>query len=144
MSGYIFTLHGGCISWKATLQKVVSVSTIESEFIGATEGVKEALWLKGMISELQGKSRDVTVYEDNQSAIYLIKNPSFHERTKHIDVKLHFIRDVVAQGKVLVKKIDTEENPADALTKVLPCAKFGYFMELVQVIDPGGQSGYNP
>lgn len=76
-----------------------------------------------MLSEIQGKTQDVTVYEDNQSTIHLIKNPTFHERTKHMEIikMLFFIRDVVA--------------------KVLPSPKFKYCMELVQVIDPGGQSG---
>lgn len=83
----------------------------------------------------------ITVYSDNQSALQLVKNHAFHERTKHIDVKLYFIRDVVSSGRIEVEKIDTDDNPADAFTKVLSVAKFDGFMRLVQVVrlDPGGK-----
>lgn len=142
-TGYVFTLFKGCISWKASLHKVVAVSTTESEYMAAAEATKKAIWLKGLISEIKGKTEDVTVYGDNQSAIHLIKNPMFHERTKHIDIIYHFIRDVVAKGQMIVKKIDTDDNPADVLTKVLPGPKFKYCLDLIQVFDPGDQSKIN-
>jgi hypothetical protein len=63
---------------------------------------------------------------DNQSAVHLIKYRMHHERTKHIDICYHFVRDVVSEGKVVVKKIGTEKNPADMLTKPLPIAKFKF------------------
>ena len=63
------------------------------------------------------------------------KNQVFHERTKHIDIKLHFIRDVIAEGSVVVNKVSTEENPADMITKPLPSSKFNYCLDLVGVMD---------
>lgn len=101
--------------------------------------MKEGLWLKGFLGELLNSKEKITVYSDNQSALQLVKNPAFHERTKHIDVKLYFIRDVVSSGRIEVEKIDTDDNPADAFTKVLSVAKFDGFMRLVQVVrlDPG-------
>lgn len=104
--------------------------------------MKEGLWLRGFLGEILGREETVTIFSDSQSALHLIKNPMFHDRTKYIDVKLHFIRDVVSRGKVVVEKIDTKHNPADALTKVLPVAKFTHSMEMIQVLDgdPGGGS----
>lgn len=141
MTAYIFTIYGNIVSWKASLQKVIATSTTESEYVAITEAVKEGLWLKGFLGELLQRKESVTVYSDNKSAICLIKNPVFHERTKHIDIKLHFVRDLVSSGKVKVLKIDTEENPADALTKVLSVAKFNFSMKAVHVVqfDPGGE-----
>lgn len=89
ISGYVFTLFGGVISWKACLQKVVTLSTTEAEYTAAIEAVKEGIWLKGILGELTGKKVDAIVYTDNQSALNLIRNPMYHERTKHIDNKLH-------------------------------------------------------
>lgn len=68
-----------------------------------------------------------------QSTIHLSKNQMFHERTKHIDVKLHFLRDVLAKGDIKVVKVSTEENLADQITKSLPLGKFKYYMELIGV-----------
>ncbi|KAL5565857.1 hypothetical protein UlMin_029021 [Ulmus minor] len=123
LTGYVFTLFGCTVSWKAQLQPVVALSTTEAEYIAATEGVKEAMWLKGLVGELGCVHDKVEVFCDNQSSIHLTKNQMFHERTKHIDIKLHFIRDVVSRGIVTVEKIHTDENPADMLTKADQGAK---------------------
>ena len=97
ISGYLFTLCGSAVSWKASLQSIAALSTTEAEYISATKGVKEAIWLRGLVSEL-GFSQDIsTVYWDSQSAIFLTKNDMFHAKTKHIDVKYHFIRYIVAE-----------------------------------------------
>ena len=71
------------------------------------------------------------MYYDSQSAIHLTKNQMYHERTKHIDVRYHFVRDVVLQGTVTVQKISTTENPADMLTKSIPSEKFRHCLNLV-------------
>ena len=133
ISGYIFSLCGSAVSWKASLQSVTALSTTEAEYISATEGVKEAIWLRGLVSEL-GIPQDInTVYCDSQSAICLTKNDMFHAKTKHIDIKHHFIRDIVAQGQVIVGKIHTDDNPADMLTKSLSNTKFKHCLDLVGI-----------
>ena len=100
-----------------------------------TEAVKEALWLNGIARELRLQSHVITVYCDNQSAIHLSKNQVYHERTKHVDIKLHFIREIIANRLVLVEKISTEHNPSDMITKVLPSSKFFYCLDLIQLIE---------
>ena len=112
-TGYLFTLEGCTISWKAILENVVVFSTTEAEYTTAAEALKEAIWLKGMITELGAKQESVAVYSDSQSAIHLSKNQSHHKKTKYIDVKLHFVRLEVSRGAVKLLKIHTEENPAD-------------------------------
>lgn len=88
---YVFTVLGGCVSWKSNLQKVVPLSSTEAEYMAATEAIKEAIWLKGLTKELRSDSGDIMVHYHNQSALHLMKNRMFYERSKHIDIKLQFI-----------------------------------------------------
>lgn len=95
--------------------------------------------MKGFLGEILGKEECVTIFCDSKSELCLMKNSMYYERTKHIDIKLHFIRDVVASGKVVVKKIDTKKNHAYALTKVIPTEKLNKSIELVQVVNAEAQ-----
>jgi hypothetical protein len=102
LTGYVFTVGECVVSWRATLQPVVAQSTTEAEYMAITEACKESIWLKGLYAELCGDDSCVNMFCDSQSAIYLTKDQMFHERTKHIDVKYHYVRDIVAQGKLKV------------------------------------------
>ncbi|KAG8484888.1 hypothetical protein CXB51_021392 [Gossypium anomalum] len=133
LTGYVFTIGGCAISWKATLQTTVALSTTEAEYIAITEACKEAIWLKGLFSELNEDLQISTVFCDCQNAIFLTKDQMFHERTKHIDVRYHFVRDIIARGDIVVSKISTHENPADMMTKSLPITKFEHCLDLVGV-----------
>ncbi|KAG8503399.1 hypothetical protein CXB51_001318 [Gossypium anomalum] len=133
LTGYVFTIGGCAISWKATLQTTVALSTTEVEYMAITEACKEAIWLKGLLSELNEDLQISTVFCDSQSAIFLTKDQMFHERTKHIDVRYHFVRDIIARGDIVVSKISTHENPADMMTKSLPITKFEHCLDLVGV-----------
>ncbi|GJS90771.1 retrovirus-related pol polyprotein from transposon TNT 1-94 [Tanacetum coccineum] len=117
ITGYVFMIHGCVVSWKATLQHVVALSTTEAEYMALTEAVKEIIWLKGLLIELGVNLRSVVVNYDNQSAIHLSRNAMFHERTKHINVRYHFIREIVESKEIGVAKIGTKDNAADAFTK---------------------------
>jgi ATP-binding cassette subfamily B (MDR/TAP) protein 1 len=88
-SGYVFTFAGGAVSWQSKLQKCVALSTIEAEYIAATEAGKELLWLVRFLLELGMQQEDAIVFCDSQSAIDLSKNAAYHSRTKHIDVRFH-------------------------------------------------------
>ncbi|KAG8473481.1 hypothetical protein CXB51_035654 [Gossypium anomalum] len=133
LTGYVFTIRGCAIRWKATLQTTVALSTTEAEYMAITEAYKEAIWLKGLFSELNEDLQISTVFCDSQSAIFLTKDQMFHERTKHIDVRYHFVRDIIARGDIVVSKISTHENPADMMTKSLPITKFEHCLDLVGV-----------
>ena len=100
-----------------------------------TEATKEALWLQGLVGELGVKQEPVSVFSDNQRAIHLTRNQGFHERTKHIDVRLHFIREVVNSQKVKVVKVHTDDNPADFITKPMTSVKFNKCMNLIGVAE---------
>ncbi|GJT87968.1 retrovirus-related pol polyprotein from transposon TNT 1-94 [Tanacetum coccineum] len=133
ITGYVFMVHGCVVSWKATLQHVVALSTTEAEYMALTEAVKESIWLKGLLIELGVNLRSVVVNCDNQSAIHLSRNAMFHERTKHINVRYHFIREIVESKEIEVAKIDTKDNAVDAFTKVVLGPKFKYYMKILGV-----------
>lgn len=133
-SGYIFNLFESAVSWRSFLQSVVVLSTTEAEYMAMTEAVKEAIWLRGIISDFGLIQGSVTINCDSQSALHLAKHMVFHERCKHIDVRHHFVRDIVNKGLVKVIKVSTEDNAADMLTKTLPVAKFKYYLQLVNVL----------
>nr|GFA47822.1 retrovirus-related Pol polyprotein from transposon TNT 1-94 [Tanacetum cinerariifolium] len=98
-----------------------------------TEAEKEAIWLRGLLEELGVELNRVTVNCDNQGAIHLSRNHVFHERTKHINVRYHFIREVLEAKTVEVLKVGTEHNAADALTKVVPRHKLQHCLEFLSV-----------
>uniref|UniRef100_A0A803MPL7 Retrovirus-related Pol polyprotein from transposon TNT 1-94 n=1 Tax=Chenopodium quinoa TaxID=63459 RepID=A0A803MPL7_CHEQI len=92
VTGYVFTLGGSVVSWKSTLQSSVTLSTTEAEYMALTSAAKESIWLKGLVGELGIAQDFATVYCDSLSAICLAKDQVHHDRTKHIDVRYHFLR----------------------------------------------------
>ncbi|KAH9718140.1 hypothetical protein KPL71_022099 [Citrus sinensis] len=122
-TGYVFTLGGGPVSWRSILQSTIALSTTEAEYMATTEVVKKAIWLKGLLSDLGVIQENIAVFCDNQSAIFLAKNLTYHARTKHIDVKYHYVREIIESGVVLLRKINTKDNPSDMLTKVVSGVK---------------------
>ena len=100
LTGYVFTLSGCAISWEATLQSTIVLSTIETEYVAATEVVKVAIWLKDLVGDLGLQQDDTAIFCDSQSAIHLTKNQMYYEITKHIDVKYHFISEIVSQDTI--------------------------------------------
>lgn len=120
-TGYVFMLGTGVVSWGSKLQQTVALSSAESEYMAACAAVQEAIHLRQLMGDLGYKQDGATViYEDNQGCIALSANPVFHKRTKHIDIRYHFIRERVASGEVELRYIPTEEQLADLLTKALP------------------------
>jgi hypothetical protein len=125
-SGYLFTFAGGAVSWQSKLQKCVALSTTEAEYIAANEAGKEVIWLKNYLNELGVKQADYVIHCDSQSAIYLSKNSMYHSRTKHIDLRYHWIRDAVLNKMFQLRKIHTDKNSSDMLTKVVPTQKLKF------------------
>jgi hypothetical protein len=128
ISGYVFLLHGGAVSWTTKRQEIISLSTTESEYVAATYAAKEALWLRSLLSQLFDVVLEpTTLFSDNQSAIALTKDHQYHARTKHIDIRFHFIRWIVENGSLRLIYCPTDEMVADILTKALPSPKVKHF-----------------
>jgi hypothetical protein len=125
-SGYLITFAGGAVSWQSRLQKCVALSTTEAEYIAITEGCKEILWMKKFLQELGQNQESYVLYCDSQSAIHLSKNSTYHSRSKHIDVRYHWIRDVLESKLLQIEKIHTNDNGADMMTKALPKEKLEF------------------
>ncbi|MCO5601386.1 hypothetical protein L7F22_055506 [Adiantum nelumboides] len=132
-SGYVFTFTGGAVSWISRLQKCVALSTTEAEYVATTEASKEALWLMRLVEELGIKSQVPVLHCDSQSAIMLARNPVFHAKTKHIEVKYHFLRSVLDDKIITLVKVHTDDNPADLLTKSLPAERFAYCRQMMGI-----------
>ena len=126
-----------CVSWKSQLQSIVALSTIEVEYIAVTEAIKEAIWLQGLLREINVFKGKAVIFTDSQSSLQLCKNPIFHERTKHIEVRCHYIRDQISYGVIEVKKISTDDNPVDMGTKVVSCSKLKHCLNLLKIGDYG-------
>ncbi|XP_068993260.1 uncharacterized protein [Neodiprion pinetum] len=136
-TGYGFILAGSVISWEARKQKTVALSSTEAEYMAVAEATKEALYLKGLLVSLgiQEDSEIVTILNDNQSAISMIKNNVYHQRTKHIDVRHHFVRNEYACGVIDVKYLSTERMPADMFTKGLSGSKHRKCMSNMKIVN---------
>lgn len=131
VSGYMFKMSGAAVSWRSKKQACVALSTAEAEYMALASAAQEAVWMRQLLSDLKNCPKGATViYEDNQSAICMAKNPQFHGRAKHIDIKHHFIREQVASGAVDLKYCGTDDMIADMLTKGLTQAKFTKLREM--------------
>ena len=116
-TGFVFTLGGTTISWASNLQKIVTFSTTEAEYVTATEARKEIIWLHGFLDELGTKQEMGILHSDSQSVIFLAKNSAFHSKSKHIQTKYHFIHYLVEDKLIILEKICGSKNLADMLTK---------------------------
>ena len=133
-SGYLFRIGCASISWKSLKQSVVALSTAEAEYIALCSSTQHTIWLKNLLNELLIQCNEsVVIYEDNQGTIELAKNPKHNHRTKHIDLKYHFVRDAVMDHIIKVKYCPTEDTMADIFTKALSKVKFEKMRTLVCV-----------
>lgn len=133
-TGFCFMLSGSAISWQSRKQKTVSLSSTEAEYTALSEASREAIYLRNLMHEITDVFNVIDLYCDNQSALKLASSSQSHNRSKHIDVRCHFIRDVVKNKFVKVKYIPTEEMPADILTKGLCHLKHYKFMNLLGIV----------
>ena len=132
-TGYIFTLAGGPIIWKAIVQSFFGLYKTELEYIAIMEDAKEALWSTGLVKEFGLKQESLKLYCDSQSAIHLTKNQVCNARKKHIDVRYHTIKEWVEDDKISLIKIHTENNAADILTKPVTTQKFKHCLDLINL-----------
>jgi hypothetical protein len=127
-------LGDNLMSWLAKRQTVVSRSSAEAEYRAVTNGVAEATWLRHLLLELQAPpSRCTLVYCDNISAVYLSNNPVQRQRTKHVEIDLHFVREKVAIGQIRVLHVPMTSQFADVFTKRLPSSVFEEFRSSLNI-----------
>jgi hypothetical protein len=133
-SGTLF--FGNCpVSWQSQKQRVVTLSSCETEYIATASAACQGVWLGRLLGDLLGTDPLVAdLLMDNKSAIQLCKNPVFHDRSKHIEVRYHFIRGCIEDGTVSVQYIGTEDQLANVLTKALGYVQFQQLHEKINVV----------
>ncbi|XP_047326610.1 uncharacterized mitochondrial protein AtMg00810-like [Impatiens glandulifera] len=133
-SGYIFCLGSNVISWSSRKQKFVALSSAEAEYIACIDAACEAVWLQRILKDMKFEQCEPTIIHcDNMSSIAMTKNPIFHARSKHIELRYHFIRYLVTQEVISMKFIKTEDQPADIMTKVVTIDKFDKFKKKLKI-----------
>jgi len=132
MSGYIFTINGGMVSWSSKKQAIVALSMTEAEYVSATHAVKEVLWLHTFLAKIARPLNHPTIlFCDNQSAIAIMKDDQYHACTKHINVQHHFICDIISRSDISVVYCPTADNTANIFTKPLASPKVEKFASLM-------------
>jgi hypothetical protein len=125
ITGWVAKLNGDCISWSSKKQRVVALSTCEAELYAEAAALQEVLWLRDLLTELGlHVQMGSLLHGDNQSTIAVSKNGVKADRTKHVDVKYHFVTQTVQEGKVQLRWIPTAEQQADIFTKALAAPVF--------------------
>ena len=130
ITGYGFCLRGEgpLISWKSRKQQIVALSTCEAEYVALTSAIQEAKFLSQLLMDMNGGTKTTVVLNvDNQGAICLAKNPVHHQRTKHIDIRYHFIRKEIQEGFIELKYVPSSDNVADLFTKPVSKDRFNKF-----------------
>ncbi len=122
-TGMIVQLCGNTVSWNSKKQKTVALSSTESEYMALSSACQESVWCQAWLVEVLGIDPSITVYSDNQSAIALTRSDSFHNRTKHIDIRHHFVKDLIRRNTINLEWVSTNDQLADIMTKSLPRAK---------------------
>ncbi|WVZ90925.1 hypothetical protein U9M48_037177 [Paspalum notatum var. saurae] len=141
-SGMLFFLGGCAIAWQSMKQRIVALSTCEAEYVAAAAACCQAVWLRRLLREVTGEEPRVPILRvDNNSAIELAKNPVLHDRSKHIDIRFHYIKECVAEGQVVLGHVDTAQQLGDLLTKPLGQRRLAQLMVKIGVEEliHGGQ-----
>lgn len=126
-TGFCFKLSDSLVSWECKKQGSVALSSTEAEYVAISEASREAIYLYNMFGELVGNTKCITIFNDNQSAHKLCCNPALHKRAKHIDIRYHFVREAISNHFVNIKYLQTNDMPADILTKSLSLVKHNKF-----------------
>lgn len=123
-SGYVLKYCGGPISWCSKKQPVMALSSTEAEFIAIADCCKELLYVQNLIEELLGIRLSMHLHVDNQSAIQMAKNGIYNKRSKHIDVRYHFVKEKITENNIEIKYCESAKQPADIFTKALNNIRF--------------------
>src|SRR6201999_44767 len=135
-SGYLVKIGSGAVSWSSKLQPVVTLSSTEAEYVAAMAAGKEICWMINLLTELGYKPPQPAQHNmDNQSTITVSKNPEHHGRMKHLDLDYHWLREKVEMKAIAPVYLQTDEMPADLLTKPLPRVKVEQFREAMGLMN---------
>ena len=135
-SRYCVFIGGNLISWKSKKQHVVARSRAEAEYLAMILATCELMWLRHLLQELRfGKDEQMKLICDNQSALHIASNLVFHERTKHIEVDFHFIREKIASGCVATSFVNSNDQLADIFTKFLKGLRIKYICNKLGAYD---------
>lgn len=135
-TGVLFYYGNNPVTWVSQKQKIVAQSSCEAEYVAAASAASQGVWLARLLGELLDQEPSKWVLKvDNQSAIALCKNPVFHERSKHIDIRYHYVRDCVEERKLVVEHVRTDDQHADILTKALPKFRFQELKKKIGMLD---------
>ena len=119
-TGYIIFFNACPILWRSTLQPIITLSSTEAEYVALCTAAKEALWLKRMLSQIGFRQQQpVKIYIDNRAAIAIAENDKVTMRTRHIDLRFHWVREQIKNGEIVLLHVPGENNPADVLTKIV-------------------------
>ena len=134
---------GGCqflghrlISWQCKKQTIVATSSTEAEYVAAAHCCGQVLWIQNQMLDYGFNFMNTSINIDNESAICIVKNPVQHSKTKHIEIRHHFIRDAYEKGLVTVSKIHTDNNVADLLTKAFDGPRFNFLVVSIGMVNP--------
>jgi len=123
-SGYFVKLAGGLISWTSRAQKTIALSSTEAEYMALSDCSRQVVWMHTLLGELDYHLKPIPICGDNQGSIFIASNPVTEKRSKHIDIRYHYIRKVISRKLAEVYFIEGDDNPADLLTKNLGSVKF--------------------
>src|SRR6202000_630673 len=126
-SGYFLKMAGGAISWTSRAQRTIALSSTEAEYMALSDCSRQVVWMHTLLGELGYDLRPIPICGDNQGSIFISSNPVTEKHSKHIDIRYHYIREVIARKLAEVYFIDGDNNPADMLTKNLGIIKFQKF-----------------
>ncbi|GMF29881.1 unnamed protein product [Phytophthora fragariaefolia] len=130
VSGMMVMMCGAPVVWRSTFQKTVALSSTKAEYMALSECVKGVVWMRLLLKDLGSEQTDGTViYEGSQSVMALANNVGYQSRTKHIDIRYHFIREKVATGEVKLKYVGSKNQLADFQTKGLSTKTLRYLLE---------------
>ncbi|GJU64118.1 putative ribonuclease H-like domain-containing protein [Tanacetum coccineum] len=134
---------GGCqylgrrlVSWQCKKQTIVAISSTEAEYVAAASCCAQVLWMQNQLLDYGFNFMNTEIHIDNESTICIVKNPVFHSKTKHIQIRHHFIRDCYEQRLINVVKVHTDDNVADLLTKGFDLARFNFLVVTIGMMNP--------
>jgi hypothetical protein len=133
--GCCFSLGSAMTSWQSRKQSRIALSTAEAEYIAACSASCEAIWLQKLLIDLFDLEMEETmILCDNQSCIKMKESPVFHDKSKHIVIWYHYIRNMVQRGAIRLQYVGTDQQVADVLTKPLSCVKFEHFRDMLGIV----------